>query len=344
MTVEARTLPIAPSTSAPVPALKPPAPRDGAGAPATAGGPVLAENPGLCRQCREAEFLDHAWQAKHSITNVPKLLAALKGLVPEDFFADAEAGFKGAPMSVRVSPYLLSLIDWSAALRGSAAHPVHPGGLAPPARPPVPGPGLLARAQGHAGARADPPLPGQGAVPGAGHLPGLLPVLHPQLRRGPGHRRGGEVPPAGQRRALAADLRLHRLAPRAGGHRHLRRRRLSAAGRADHPDRRVAAGHPPRAPLPLCHQGAGGDAPEAADRPRLVRRPHSHRGEGADPAQGGGAAHPLQPPGRDHRADQGGPGSPGGARDHRAQPDRAAARGERQLRHPGAAGQAPEPT
>ena len=33
--------------------------------------------------------------------------------MPEDFFADAEAGFKGAPMSVRVSPYLLSLIDWT---------------------------------------------------------------------------------------------------------------------------------------------------------------------------------------------------------------------------------------
>jgi len=28
----------------------------------------------------EAEFLDHRWQAKHSITNIPKLLAALRGL------------------------------------------------------------------------------------------------------------------------------------------------------------------------------------------------------------------------------------------------------------------------
>jgi len=61
----------------------------------------------------EAEFLDHKWQAKHSITNIPKLLAALSGLVSEDFIKDAERGFAGAPMSVRVSPYLLSLIDWS---------------------------------------------------------------------------------------------------------------------------------------------------------------------------------------------------------------------------------------
>jgi lysine 2,3-aminomutase len=61
----------------------------------------------------EAEFLDHNWQAKASITNVAKLLAALKGLVSDEFFADAEAGFRLAPMSVRVSPYLLSLVDWT---------------------------------------------------------------------------------------------------------------------------------------------------------------------------------------------------------------------------------------
>ncbi|HXI28013.1 MAG TPA: KamA family radical SAM protein, partial [Vicinamibacterales bacterium] len=58
------------------------------------------------------EFLDHKWQAKHSITNIGKLLAALEGLVSEGFIADAQRGFERAPMSVRVSPYLLSLIDW----------------------------------------------------------------------------------------------------------------------------------------------------------------------------------------------------------------------------------------
>jgi lysine 2,3-aminomutase len=60
----------------------------------------------------ERDFLDHKWQAKHSITNVPKLLAALGPLATPDFVRDAEAGFARAPMSVRVSPYLLSLIDW----------------------------------------------------------------------------------------------------------------------------------------------------------------------------------------------------------------------------------------
>jgi lysine 2,3-aminomutase len=112
MTVEARTLPIAPSPPAPVPALKPPAPPDAVAHRELMDGPFWQKIPAYAG-VSEAEFLDHAWQAKHSITNIPKLLAALKGLVPEDFFADAEAGFKGAPMSVRVSPYLLSLIDWT---------------------------------------------------------------------------------------------------------------------------------------------------------------------------------------------------------------------------------------
>jgi lysine 2,3-aminomutase len=65
-------------------------------------------------QISEEQFLDHRWQAKSSITNVQKLLAAVQDLVTPEFYRDAEAGFKHAPMSVRISPYLLSLIDWSA--------------------------------------------------------------------------------------------------------------------------------------------------------------------------------------------------------------------------------------
>jgi lysine 2,3-aminomutase len=61
----------------------------------------------------EEQFLDHRWQSKHSITSVEKLLEALQGLVSEEFIRDATLGFQRAPMSVRVSPYLLSLIDWT---------------------------------------------------------------------------------------------------------------------------------------------------------------------------------------------------------------------------------------
>jgi lysine 2,3-aminomutase len=94
------------------PALKPPVD------PATLSHRELLDGPFWQRvpayaQITEAEFLDHKWQAKHSVTNVAKLLGVLKGLVPDEFFRDAEEGFRHAPMSVRVSPYLLALGDWS---------------------------------------------------------------------------------------------------------------------------------------------------------------------------------------------------------------------------------------
>jgi lysine 2,3-aminomutase len=65
------------------------------------------------RSIDEATFLDHSWQAKSSITNPQKLLATVQDLVPREFYDDVERGFHLAPMSIRVSPYLLSLIDWS---------------------------------------------------------------------------------------------------------------------------------------------------------------------------------------------------------------------------------------
>ncbi len=97
--------------AAPPPALKPPvdpaslAHRDLLGGEFWRAVPAYAE-------VSEAEFLDHKWQAKHSITNIPKLLGVLSGLVPDAFIADAQRGFERAPMSVRVSPYVMSLIDW----------------------------------------------------------------------------------------------------------------------------------------------------------------------------------------------------------------------------------------
>ena len=37
---------------------------------------------------------------------------ALQDDAPETFYADVEQGLKRAPMALRISPYLLSLIDW----------------------------------------------------------------------------------------------------------------------------------------------------------------------------------------------------------------------------------------
>jgi lysine 2,3-aminomutase len=64
------------------------------------------------RSVDESTFLDHQWQARNSITNPQKLLAAVQDLVPAAFYEDVAEGFHRAPMSIRVSPYLLSLIEW----------------------------------------------------------------------------------------------------------------------------------------------------------------------------------------------------------------------------------------
>ena len=44
----------------------------------------------------EEQFLDHNWQAKHSITNLDKLLDALQGLVSDEFIEDAARGLRAA--------------------------------------------------------------------------------------------------------------------------------------------------------------------------------------------------------------------------------------------------------
>jgi lysine 2,3-aminomutase len=67
--------------------------------------PAYAEIP-------EEKFLDHSWQGKNSISRVEKLLEGLRGVVSEEFIKDASVGFQRAPMSVRVTPYIMSLIDW----------------------------------------------------------------------------------------------------------------------------------------------------------------------------------------------------------------------------------------
>lgn len=88
------------------------------------------------RDIDEATWLDHKWQSKHTIVKPDKLLDVVQELVAPGFIADARDGFHRAPMSVRVSPYLLSLIDWANAYEdplrrqfiplGSVLRPDHP--------------------------------------------------------------------------------------------------------------------------------------------------------------------------------------------------------------------------
>lgn len=58
-------------------------------------------------------FLDHTWQARNSVTNPARLRRTVDGLASEQFLADVEDGYQRAPMAMRVSPYLISLIDWT---------------------------------------------------------------------------------------------------------------------------------------------------------------------------------------------------------------------------------------
>jgi lysine 2,3-aminomutase len=57
-------------------------------------------------------FLDYSWQARNSVTNAKRLRTTVGDLVSEAFIDDVVEGFHRAPMAMRVSPYLMSLIDW----------------------------------------------------------------------------------------------------------------------------------------------------------------------------------------------------------------------------------------
>jgi lysine 2,3-aminomutase len=59
------------------------------------------------------EFRTHTFQNRHSITNARQLRETLGALAPESFYLDLQAALVHAPMALRISPYLLSLIDWS---------------------------------------------------------------------------------------------------------------------------------------------------------------------------------------------------------------------------------------
>ena len=58
------------------------------------------------------EFISTKWQERNAITNPKKLIKAVQDIASPEFIADVEKGFSAAPMAVRISPYLLGLIDW----------------------------------------------------------------------------------------------------------------------------------------------------------------------------------------------------------------------------------------
>jgi lysine 2,3-aminomutase len=60
----------------------------------------------------EEQFLDYIWQMRNSAYGEEKLVGLIEGVAPDDFIKDVQEGFSKVPMAVRVTPYLLSLIDW----------------------------------------------------------------------------------------------------------------------------------------------------------------------------------------------------------------------------------------
>jgi lysine 2,3-aminomutase len=82
------------------------------------------------------EFASHQWQSTHCVRDPSELGRVVGELVAPGFLADVRAGMAIAPMAVRLTPHVVSLIDWAAAERdpirrqfvplGSEARPDHP--------------------------------------------------------------------------------------------------------------------------------------------------------------------------------------------------------------------------
>jgi lysine 2,3-aminomutase len=61
----------------------------------------------------EATFLDHIWQGRNSVKTPEELFETIGEIVDPTFLEDAKEGFRRAPMAVRVSPYMIALVDWT---------------------------------------------------------------------------------------------------------------------------------------------------------------------------------------------------------------------------------------
>lgn len=58
------------------------------------------------------EFMSAKFQVRNSVTRAADVRELLTGVVSDDFLADVERGLGEAPMNLRISPYLMSLVDW----------------------------------------------------------------------------------------------------------------------------------------------------------------------------------------------------------------------------------------
>ncbi|MEX2697566.1 KamA family radical SAM protein [Rhizobium mongolense] len=59
------------------------------------------------------EFSDAAWQERHAVTRVDQLGEWIGVDADDNLMRDIELGLARAPMAMRITPYVLNLIDWS---------------------------------------------------------------------------------------------------------------------------------------------------------------------------------------------------------------------------------------
>jgi len=64
------------------------------------------------KNVREEEFMDISFQNSNTATKVEHLHELLENMVPKEFLEDVNEGMRRAPMNLRLSPYILSLVDW----------------------------------------------------------------------------------------------------------------------------------------------------------------------------------------------------------------------------------------
>ena len=64
-------------------------------------------------QISQLDFGDHNWQQRNCITSVRDIEAALRGRISQGFWTTCAPVLSRTPMTIRMTPYIFSLIDWS---------------------------------------------------------------------------------------------------------------------------------------------------------------------------------------------------------------------------------------
>ena len=64
------------------------------------------------RDLSAEDFHDHRFQTRNCVTSLRKLQAVVGDRLPTSFYRDVEEGVRRSTMSMRISPYVISLINW----------------------------------------------------------------------------------------------------------------------------------------------------------------------------------------------------------------------------------------